>query len=205
MIYNKGELTVICGKTKSGKSTKAMDIAAKMLKNDMSVLYIDSEYNDETFNARFVSNLSGVKFETIYNSSYTKEEGSKVFESTIFIGEKFNDGYRFIHEYMPKLQWYTPGISGHLSVPLKNHISTLIEDNIFEHKISFVIIDFINNLEYLPLLKKLTLDNNIAIVCVIGPDNYNADRIDQIWDNLVMFNAKTNSFELVQSRRLYNE
>lgn len=91
-----GELVVVGAHAKVGKSAYLLNEAYDKLKQDKTILVIDSELSDELFTVRLVSHISGVKFKHVKCGGTTDEEVQKIEEAKAWIKTK-----KFYHEYVP--------------------------------------------------------------------------------------------------------
>lgn len=94
--YCPGELIVIAGRMKSGKSIFMMNECIDKLRKGIGTVYFDSEMSDELFFLRMLSNVSGVATNKIKNGNYTPEEEQKIYEAKDWISKQ-----NFTHIYMP--------------------------------------------------------------------------------------------------------
>ena len=60
-----GELFIFAAEAKQGKSMMVLNCAIDLLKQDLAVLYIDSELNTRLHTARILSHLSGVEYKRL--------------------------------------------------------------------------------------------------------------------------------------------
>jgi len=74
----KGELFVFAAEAKQGKSMMLLNCAIDLLKQDLSVLYIDSELNTRLHTARVLSHISGVEYKRLTSGNYSGEEAQKI-------------------------------------------------------------------------------------------------------------------------------
>lgn len=117
VMIEPGELVVFCGAMKQGKSALLLNIAAHLLRNDQSVLYLDSELNSELFTCRLLSHLTQIEFRRIRTGRYTEEEELRILRAKDWLKTR-----KFTHIYMPifdektiyttvKKVYHTQGIS----------------------------------------------------------------------------------------------
>lgn len=90
------ELVVFIGAAKAGKSMMLLNCAADLLKQNYSVLYIDSELNSRLFTARMISHLTGVEYRRLTTGAYSEEEKVRIQQAIQWVKEK-----NFTHIYMP--------------------------------------------------------------------------------------------------------
>ena len=58
----KGELFIFAAEAKQGKSMMLLNCAVDLLKQDLAVLYLDSELNTRLFTARILAHISGIEY-----------------------------------------------------------------------------------------------------------------------------------------------
>lgn len=95
--YRKGELVVIGGRAKSGKSVYLSNEAYYQLKNGVKVAIFDTELSDEIWLPRFLANITGLTVHQIEKGNYSEEEETKI--------EKVKDWIKkgtLIHKYDPE-------------------------------------------------------------------------------------------------------
>lgn len=91
-----GELIVVAGQPKSGKSIYCLNEAVDKLRMGKSVMYIDSELSDRLFLCRLVSHLTGIDFHKIKNGNYDKADEFRINQCRDWIKRQ-----KFVHLYMP--------------------------------------------------------------------------------------------------------
>lgn len=96
VTIEKGELITVGGGPKSGKSMLMLNCAVDLLKQDLSVLYIDSELSSRMFTGRLISHLTGIEHNRIKSGNYNKEEAETITEAKEWIKSK-----KFTHIYLP--------------------------------------------------------------------------------------------------------
>ncbi len=92
----RGELFIFGAEQKQGKSIMLLNCAVDLLKQDMSVLYLDSELNTRLFTARILAHLSGVAYKNLTSGAYNKEN-----EQRILKWKEWLKGRKFTHIYIP--------------------------------------------------------------------------------------------------------
>lgn len=90
------ELIVVGAPKKGAKSMFMLNEAVDLLRQDKSVMYIDSELSDRLFLCRLVSHLTGIEFVRIRNGRYNEEEKERIREAILWVKSK-----KFIHLYIP--------------------------------------------------------------------------------------------------------
>ena len=91
-----GELVVFAAEAKQGKSMLLLNCAIDLLKQDKSVLYLDSELNTRLFTARVVAHLSGIEYKRLISGLYTEDEARKIDEAIAWMKTR-----KFTHLYIP--------------------------------------------------------------------------------------------------------
>lgn len=76
--YERGELVVVKGRMKAGKSMFLLNECINVCLNNIPCLYIDSEIDDRNFYTRLLSALSKVKVRTIKSGHWTSDERRKI-------------------------------------------------------------------------------------------------------------------------------
>lgn len=92
----RGELFIFGAEQKQGKSMMLLNCAVDLLKQDLSVLYIDSELNTRMFTARLLAHLSGVAYKDLTSGRYTPEEEQRIIEAKEWMKTR-----KFTHIYIP--------------------------------------------------------------------------------------------------------
>lgn len=92
----RGELVIFGAEAKQGKSMLLLNCAIDLLKQDKSVLYLDSELNTRMFTARVIAHLSGIEYRKLLVGAYSKEEEMKIDNAIQWIKTK-----KFTHIYIP--------------------------------------------------------------------------------------------------------
>lgn len=95
----KGELVVFAAEAKQGKSMFLLNCAIDLLKQDKSVLYLDSELNTRLFTARVLAHLSGIEYRRLVTGCYDEEESERIEKA-----KKWLKTRRFTHIYVPILE-----------------------------------------------------------------------------------------------------
>lgn len=91
-----GELFIFAAEAKQGKSIMLLNCAIDLLKQDYSVLYLDSELNDRLFTARVCAHLSGVEYRRVTSGNYTSEEEQRIKSAISWMKTR-----KFTHMYIP--------------------------------------------------------------------------------------------------------
>lgn len=91
-----GELFIFAAEAKQGKSMMLLNCAIDLLKQDLAVLYIDSELNTRLHTARILSHLSGVEYKRLTSGNYSGEEAFKIEEAKEWMKTR-----KYTHLYIP--------------------------------------------------------------------------------------------------------
>ena len=116
VTIEKGELVVFAAEAKQGKSMLLLNCAIDLLKQDLAVMYLDSELNTRMFTARVLSHISGVEYKRLTAGAYSPEEAERIDEARAWMKTR-----KFTHIYIPmfdqqsiytaiKKVWHTQGI-----------------------------------------------------------------------------------------------
>ena len=95
--YENGELVVVGGRAKSGKSMFFLNEAIHKVENGVPSAIFDTEMNDERWIVRFLALKSGVEIKKIKNGNYNKDEESKIKDAMRWIENK-----PLVHLYDPE-------------------------------------------------------------------------------------------------------
>lgn len=91
-----GELCIFAAEAKQGKSMFLLNEAINLLKQDLAVLYLDSELNTRMFTARVLSHISGIEYKKLTSGNYTKEELERIIQAKEWMKTR-----KFTHIYIP--------------------------------------------------------------------------------------------------------
>lgn len=91
-----GELFIFAAEAKQGKSMMLLNCATDLLKQDLSVLYIDSELNTRLHTARLLSHLTGVEYRRLTTGNYSGEEAGKIENAKSWLKTR-----KYTHLYIP--------------------------------------------------------------------------------------------------------
>jgi len=86
--YENGELVVIGGRAKSGKSMFFLNEAIHKVENGVPTAIFDTEMSDERWIIRFLALKSGVEIKKIKNGNYTANEEKSVLEAKEWLKNK---------------------------------------------------------------------------------------------------------------------
>lgn len=148
--HERSELMLVAGRMKTGKSAFMLNEALNMIKNGISVLYIDTEMSDKLFTLRTMSSLTGIPVGDIKGGNLNHEQKVKVKQSMEWLKRQ-----NLVHEYITQ--------------PNEDEIYAMCR--ILKHKIDlgFVVYDYIksdntDSVANYNLLGKMTnfLKNRIA-------------------------------------------
>ena len=92
----RGELFIFAAEAKQGKSMMLLNCAVDMLRQDLAILYLDSELNSRLFTARILSHLTGIEFKRLTSGTYTAEEEQRIMEAKAWLKTR-----KFTHIYIP--------------------------------------------------------------------------------------------------------
>lgn len=92
----RGEMILIEGAEKAGKSMMLMDTALHFADNNVPPLVIDSEMTDDLYLRRVLTYYTGIDDRTIKHHTYTPEQEEKLKRAMEWIKE-----HKFYHEYTP--------------------------------------------------------------------------------------------------------
>ena len=92
--YRKGELVVIGGRAKAGKSILLANEAYYQLKNGVKVVMFDTELDDSLWLPRFLAMVTGLTINQVETGNYNSEEERKINQ----VKEWIKKG-KFIHKY----------------------------------------------------------------------------------------------------------
>lgn len=97
-----GELFIFAAEAKQGKSMMLLNCAIDLLKQDLAVLYLDSELNTRMFTARVLAHLSGVEYKRLTAGRYTEEERQRIIAAKEWMKTR-----KFVHVYIPMFDQQT--------------------------------------------------------------------------------------------------
>ena len=92
----RGELFIFGAEQKQGKSMMLLDCAVHLLKQDLSVLYIDSELNTRMFTARLIAHLTGIAYKDLTAGRYDSDGEKRIASAIAWIKQR-----KFKHVYIP--------------------------------------------------------------------------------------------------------
>lgn len=96
VTIEKGELVIFAAEAKQGKSMFLLNCAMDLLRQNYSVLYLDSELNTRMFTARVLSHLTGIEYKRLTAGAYSEEEARKIYECKEWMKTR-----KFTHLYIP--------------------------------------------------------------------------------------------------------
>ena len=98
----RGELFIFGAEQKQGKSIMLLNCAVDLMKQDLAVLYLDSELNTRLFTGRILAHLSGVEYKRVISGRYNEEEEARIEEAKEWLKTR-----RFTHVYIPMFDQQT--------------------------------------------------------------------------------------------------
>lgn len=96
VTIERGELIIFGAEAKQGKSMMLLNIAVDLLRQGLSVLYLDSELNTRMFTARILAHLSGVEYKCLTSGAYGPEEAARIDAARAWLKEQ-----KLVHAYYP--------------------------------------------------------------------------------------------------------
>ena len=96
VTIERGELVVFAAEQKAGKSIMLLNIAVDLLKQGLSVLYLDSELGSRLFLCRMISHLTGIEFRRVKSGAYSQEEAERIALAIEWLKQQ-----KFTHKYIP--------------------------------------------------------------------------------------------------------
>lgn len=91
-----GELFIFAAEAKQGKSMMLLNCAIDLLKQDLAVLYLDSELNTRLFTARVIAHLTGIEYKRLVSGNYNEEEAERIDREREWLKTR-----KFTHVYIP--------------------------------------------------------------------------------------------------------
>ena len=98
----RGELFIFAAEAKQGKSMMLLNCAVDLLRQDLAVLYLDSELNTRMFTARVLAHLSGVEYKRLTSGRYTEEEAERIDAARAWLKTR-----KFTQVYIPMFDQQT--------------------------------------------------------------------------------------------------
>ena len=98
----RGELFIFAAEAKQGKSMMLLNCSVDLLRQDLAVLYLDSELNTRMFTARVLAHLSGVEYKRLTSGRYTEEEAERIDAARAWLKTR-----KFTHVYIPMFDQQT--------------------------------------------------------------------------------------------------
>ena len=95
--YEIGELVVVQGSYKAGKSILMMNEVYHKLKNGVACLVVDSEMSTRQYTERLISHITGVEVRKIKSGGYSEEDGAKIAEALAWLKKQ-----NLVHLYSPE-------------------------------------------------------------------------------------------------------
>ena len=94
--YEHGELVMVCGRMKAGKSAVMLNEALDKLNKGIPTVYFDTEMNDRLFYIRVLSNLTGIRQDKIKSGDLLVEESRIINETNEWLKKQ-----PFVHVFIP--------------------------------------------------------------------------------------------------------
>lgn len=94
--FETGELVMVCGKKKRGKSAYQLNEAIHKVKNGVPTVYFDTEMNDRLFYVRLLSNLTGIEQNKIKSGNLFAEEQQIIDDANEWLKKQ-----KFVHKFIP--------------------------------------------------------------------------------------------------------
>lgn len=95
--YENGELVIIGGRAKSGKSMFFLNEAIHKVENGVPTAIFDTEMNDERWMIRFLAYKANVDIKKVKNGTYSLQEGKRIEEAVQWLKNK-----PLVHIYDPE-------------------------------------------------------------------------------------------------------
>lgn len=96
--YETGELVMVSGKKKRGKSAFMLNEAIHKIQNGVPTVYFDTEMNDRLFYIRMLSNLTGIEQAKIKSGNFGAEEQELINKTNEWIKKQ-----PFVHKFIPTI------------------------------------------------------------------------------------------------------
>jgi replicative DNA helicase len=96
--YEKSEVVVVRAQRKIGKSVFMLNEAIHLIRNNIPVMYVDTEMSDLNFIPRLLANLTGIDINNIKSGNYSKSD-----EELIESAKRWLKSKPFIHIYNPTM------------------------------------------------------------------------------------------------------
>lgn len=124
--YEKGELILVCGKRKEGKSMFAVTEALDCAKRGLSVVHFDTEMSDRQILERLLANLSQVPVRLIKSGKYNEQQKKQIEDAKNWLKDS-----NYEHIYIPN--------------PDMNTLYAYVKRAKMKNKIDFLIYDYIKS------------------------------------------------------------
>lgn len=123
-----GELVIVGGPAKIGKSAFLLSATVDMLRRDLCVLVVDSELSDRLYMLRMIAHVAGVPFQKVKNGNGSPEEKEKIDAARLWIKQR-----KLYHIYVPAFDE-------------AELLSTFRRVNV-QHKIDVLVLDYLKTTE----------------------------------------------------------
>ena len=124
--YENGELILVCGVRKEGKSIWGLNEAIHKLGMGKAILHIDTEMSSRQNLERMISHITEIPVRNIKNGNYSKEDGKRIQEAIGWIKKQ-----KYTHIYMP-----TPDL---------NKVYSIMKRMKYNNELDFVVYDYIKS------------------------------------------------------------
>jgi replicative DNA helicase len=94
--YEQGELIMVCGHRKEGKSMVCLNELVDKLQRDVGCLYIDTEMSTRLFNERLLCHLAKIPMKDLKNGNYDENGKKRIREAIDWLKTR-----NFVHVYTP--------------------------------------------------------------------------------------------------------
>lgn len=96
--YETGELVMVCGKKKRGKSAFMLNEAVHKIQNGIPTIYFDTEMNDRLFYVRMLANITGIEQTKIKSGNLAPEEQKIIDDANEWLKKQ-----PFVHKFIPSI------------------------------------------------------------------------------------------------------
>ena len=124
--YENGELILVCGARKEGKSIWGLNEVVDKLEMGKAVLHIDTEMSSRQNLERMLSYITKIPVKLLKDGKYEKEDSEKIENAIRWIKEQ-----KYTHIYMP-----TPNL---------NKIYSIMKRMKYNNELDFVVYDYIKS------------------------------------------------------------
>ena len=189
MTYEPGELVVIAGRMKEGKSAFMMNEAIDKLKRDVPTLYIDTEMQDRLFMERMLANLTGLTVHQIKSGNYDKDGADRIKQALAWIKKK-----PFVHLYMPSVTMdgvYAINKSLKYKMDLQFSIYDYIKSDVSETGVNYNVLGYMTNF----LKNRIAGEMKLAVLAGVQLNREmrvaDSDKIERYCSTSIYWRVKT--------------